>query len=467
MCLNPYLKIYKEGERSFPYIGKTHDSASLFNCGKCIECRAQYIESWQIRWKEELNNSPENSSYMLTLTYNDENLPYMVDTETGETWTTLDYTDVQKFLKALRSRQDRYCKFHGLPKQIIKYHYCGEYGKNYTKRPHYHILLTGVILPISGINQFKNNTFVDIWKRGAVHIGTDVTENTIKYILKYTLKNTFENREIEKISYESDKVKFNLVPEKIYGEKIYDNDISQPFIEWLFSCENREKYENRYITFNEWYNEIKNDSSKVDKIYSNENSYVLKKDLGLRQKIEFRVYKNGSNAGRIIEKSNCSRGIGLSYLTENQINLHHQNIMLGYMDYDLRTNSYKERPLPRYYRDKIFNPLLTKDEKIKYYIDKGIKSFENIDLNRPVRKYRELEDGYEESLIYRRRVLMYQNMKNREAVQNKRIAEIGLEDYIIEQQNSDIVKNTTTRNKLYTYLSEVSRREVSRGITFG
>ena len=69
-----------------------------YSCGKCIECIENRIESWQIRWKEHLNDSAQNSNYLITLTYNDSNIPYLYDK------TTLWYSDVQKFLKRIRKK---------------------------------------------------------------------------------------------------------------------------------------------------------------------------------------------------------------------------------------------------------------------------------------------------------------------------------------------------------------------------
>ena len=209
MCLSPrFIKTKTKGAEN--YIGKLYFSddrgnpCTLVPCGKCVECKNLYIEQWQIRWKEQIKDSVEGSCYMLTLTYNDENLPTeVIDEETGEVIsdvTTLRYSDVTKFLKRLRKRQDKYIKDNKLEPVAIKYHYCGEYGTKSTRRPHYHMVITNVILPIDGIGDFKKNTFNEIWKNGHVHVGTDVTEKSLKYILKYTLKNVYSQDEKETIT---------------------------------------------------------------------------------------------------------------------------------------------------------------------------------------------------------------------------------------------------------------------------
>ena len=117
----------------------------MLPCGKCLICKENKIEEWVNRWTEQMKVTPENTSYFLTLTYSDENLTY-ISTPKGEL-STLNYDDVQKFLKRLRKRQTKIEKINNLPISKIVYHGCGEYGKKFTKRPHYHILVTNCIVP--------------------------------------------------------------------------------------------------------------------------------------------------------------------------------------------------------------------------------------------------------------------------------------------------------------------------------
>lgn len=152
MCFSPVKVRYHDNYKQ--YRGKIihpYNEFRMVPCGHCLACRERYIESWQIRWREQLKVTVDHSSYMITLTYNDESLPHLI-TPDGELKSTLDYTDVQKFLKRLRKKQETYCKKNGLDNPTIKYHGAGEYGNNFTKRPHYHILITNVIIPLGDIS---------------------------------------------------------------------------------------------------------------------------------------------------------------------------------------------------------------------------------------------------------------------------------------------------------------------------
>lgn len=138
-------------------------------CGKCVECRKLRINSWYVRLKSELERS--NSAHFITLTYNDESLPYNQFNKQ-----TLHYEDIQLFFKKLRRRQER--REQNAPK--IKYFAVGEYGSK-THRPHYHIILFN-LLDVSDVEKS--------WQFGHIHAG-DVTDASIYYTLKYTTKSIF------------------------------------------------------------------------------------------------------------------------------------------------------------------------------------------------------------------------------------------------------------------------------------
>lgn len=464
MCLDP--KVIKSKTRGAEnYIGSLYYSDDRGNpytvvpCGKCIECRNLYIEQWQIRWKEQIKDSVENSCYMLTLTYNDENLPTeVIDEETGEVIsevTTLRYSDVTKFLKRLRKRQDKFIKENGLEPVSIKYHYCGEYGTKSTRRPHYHMIITNVIIPIDGIGNFKNNTFNEIWRNGYVHIGTDVTEKSMRYILKYTLKNVYNQDEKETIQEIKEiarsycgATRFDDVPE---FHKFSEREI----VDYWYDKLERE----RNIYFDLPFNR------SDDKSFNNFCLDFLeqkKKEVKTIQE-EFkvrnicRIYRTGKNKGRIIEKAICSKGIGKGYLTEKNIGYHKSNLDLGYMDYE-DGRGWKERPLPRYYRDYIFNPILKIDEKKEYYRSIGIEPTKEV-LKRQIRKYRECQEDYEDTLIYKKRVMMYRRNISEYLEILEKIDKVGEENYYFEVSSYKNVKSQQYMSNLAKYLAGVSYRE--------
>lgn len=130
-------------------------------CGRCVECMKLRINSWYVRIEEELKIS--KTAHFLTLTYENDKIPV---TPFGEI--TLDYRDIQLFIKKLRKRQ---------PETKIRYFCAGEYGEK-TERPHYHIIIFNVL---------DVNNFAACWTNGFVHVGT-VQSESIFYTLKYSLK---------------------------------------------------------------------------------------------------------------------------------------------------------------------------------------------------------------------------------------------------------------------------------------
>lgn len=138
-------------------------------CGKCVECRKLRINSWYVRLKSELTRS--KSAHFITLTYNDESLPYNQFNKP-----TLHYEDIQLFFKKLRRRQER----REPESAKIKYFAVGEYGSK-TYRPHYHIIFFN-LLDVTDVEKS--------WEFGHIHAG-DVTDASIYYTLKYTTKSIF------------------------------------------------------------------------------------------------------------------------------------------------------------------------------------------------------------------------------------------------------------------------------------
>lgn len=195
MCLTPIYvtirpKVYQIGD----FQGKSYSMP--VPCGQCSQCLKK--RQGQYRSRVILNSQKYPYCYFVTLTYNEDNVPIycvpcQIDKETGELikvsdennssfpaclsrdlplygscrsrlngvekslrcrsfyedlslpfdydirffyTDSLDYSDVQKFLKRLRSKISYYME--DAPK--LSYLICGEYGP-VTHRPHYHLLL--------------------------------------------------------------------------------------------------------------------------------------------------------------------------------------------------------------------------------------------------------------------------------------------------------------------------------------
>ena len=95
------------------------DLPTTLPCGSCIGCRLDRSSQWAIRCCHEASLHDDNC--FLTLTYNEENLPYN---------NSLNVADFQRFMKRLRKH---------FSTRTIRFFHCGEYG-DLNGRPHYHAL---------------------------------------------------------------------------------------------------------------------------------------------------------------------------------------------------------------------------------------------------------------------------------------------------------------------------------------
>lgn len=130
-----------------------------------------------------------NKASFVTLTYSNENLPQIVNHQTGETHGTLVKKHFQDWLK--RFRQSYWRKHH--KKAIFKYYLCGEYGPR-TFRPHAHIIFFGLDrLDINDaiIDWQEKYGFVDYEAIDLLHIKS--LSNTARYIGKYASKGVYDN----------------------------------------------------------------------------------------------------------------------------------------------------------------------------------------------------------------------------------------------------------------------------------
>lgn len=183
-------------------------------CGMCIDCRLAKARDWAIRCIHEAQLHEENT--WLTLTYSPENLP-----KKG----SLEKRDLTLFIKRLRKKLPLYSnmpcldkanriqyytskalkwrKRYGKPKphtiyKEIRYYACGEYGRNNTIRPHYHICLFGHDFPDKylwklskqGYPIYRSPTLETIWTLGFSSIG-DLTMETAGYTARYIMKKHF------------------------------------------------------------------------------------------------------------------------------------------------------------------------------------------------------------------------------------------------------------------------------------
>lgn len=153
--------------------GIPHD----IGCGQCIECRLQYARDWSIRLEKE--NRMHDTSSFVTLTYDDENLPY---------GGTLVKEDIAAFHKRLHNRLLR-SRGYG-----IRFYYAGEYGE-LLRRPHYHSIIFGFDFPDKkfykendrGEPIYVSDYLRDLWPAGRNGIGL-VTFDSCMYVAGYVTK---------------------------------------------------------------------------------------------------------------------------------------------------------------------------------------------------------------------------------------------------------------------------------------
>lgn len=136
-------------------------------CGRCMPCRVKRARSWALRIMHETRSWDD--VIFLTLTYDDNNLPYRG---------SLVKEHAQKFLKRLRRNTGK----------NIRYFLGAEYGDT-TRRPHYHLIVFG--LGLADRQQIE-----DCWGKGFVYLGS-VTFDSACYVASYTLKKLTGERSAE------------------------------------------------------------------------------------------------------------------------------------------------------------------------------------------------------------------------------------------------------------------------------
>lgn len=142
-------------------------------CGTCLGCRSDYARDWTVRCMNEFQL--HDSSYFVTLTYDDEHLPF------NHLEPSLCPPHVVKFFKRLRKHQS------------VRFFLCGEYGER-TGRPHYHAIIFGLELTDlvfhsqrNGNTLYRSEFLTSVWKLGDVVVGA-VTPESISYTAGYCLK---------------------------------------------------------------------------------------------------------------------------------------------------------------------------------------------------------------------------------------------------------------------------------------
>lgn len=202
MCLFPKL-IYNKSAHAWI-------NAS---CNHCIECEQKYRTSWQFRLQQELKRA--KSTFFVTLTYDDENLPSLSNGEVCY--------DNQHFT-AWRKRMATYFKRHN--DANIKYICTGEFGDE-TQRPHYHLIL--FIDCVVSYDEVNNAAHYYWDYAQVVDVDEPRSNNAVSsYVTKYVMKDYY--RETKPIIEGSKTNKFRIHVSNNLG------------LNWLGTQESKEFY---------------------------------------------------------------------------------------------------------------------------------------------------------------------------------------------------------------------------------
>lgn len=213
--------------------------ADVIPCGQCIGCRLDYSRQWANRIVLESKQYPKETCWFVTLTYNDEHLPFKewINTETGEfgIGQTLVKKDVSSFIKKLRRHYEYHYKHEG-----IRFYAAGEYGE-ILERPHYHLCIFN--MPIfTELKKYKlnelhqpiwiNEEIEKIWGKGFITVARLCWE-TAAYTARYIMKKQY-GKEAEWYYASKGKIpEFTVMSRKPglafqyfneNNEKIYQND---------------------------------------------------------------------------------------------------------------------------------------------------------------------------------------------------------------------------------------------------
>ena len=177
-------------------------------CGRCAACQSNHRKMWFFRLKVESDKCVV--SYVVTLTYNEIDVPDYVVSEDGTfRYHPIRYSDIQKFNKRLRKRVGPF-RFFAV---------C-EYGSE-KLRPHYHICYF-FDNPVTRYD-FDDAVFKEWFPQSRITIDT-TNDRAAKYILSYCLSKVGDD--IPKEFWP--KIRCSNRP--FIGAGLLDN---QEFLDWL------------------------------------------------------------------------------------------------------------------------------------------------------------------------------------------------------------------------------------------
>lgn len=153
-----------------------------FGCGQCLPCRINRRRVWSLRMA--LEYLACGRGLFITLTYRDEDLPFIEDG-----WDFGDDEELNTAFRGVDGLLPTLCKrdFQLFMKRFrkevhpakIRFFACGEYGEK-SQRPHYHAI-------IFGVGDEASEAVAKCWPYGMVACG-ECNAHSIQYVAGYCLK---------------------------------------------------------------------------------------------------------------------------------------------------------------------------------------------------------------------------------------------------------------------------------------
>lgn len=165
------------------------DGVLEYGCGQCRPCRLNRRRVWTSRLM--LERDLHEASSFITLTYDEEHLPYGGN---------LVPSDVSAMLKRLRS---------DLAPVRLRFYAVGEYG-DVTQRPHYHVALFG-FSPVDHIGRDCKCAVCRNWGKGSCHVG-ELTEQSASYVAGYVMNKLSHKEYIGILGLEPEFARMSLRP---------------------------------------------------------------------------------------------------------------------------------------------------------------------------------------------------------------------------------------------------------------
>lgn len=164
---------------------------------RCIECQKKYSDDWAYRCMLEL--SVQKKAVMITLTYSDLFLWLQTRFYNDGTVNSLQKEEPSRFMKRLR-------KAIGITG--MRFLVAGEYGKKFSQRPHYHLVLFGIdnthpifdkkVLFYRDGKPYYYITDFPLWRYGHIELNySDIDAGAIRYATKYAIKERGKDADLD------------------------------------------------------------------------------------------------------------------------------------------------------------------------------------------------------------------------------------------------------------------------------